>query len=100
MAQRKSVTVDRDWWLGAWDWAERLEEASGCRVQVSLTRSTQRGVWTVEVRLARLEDAGTWVVYQRSKTTWPNAARNDLAAHVLNQVIELDKRVPTEVKSS
>lgn len=98
MSQRKSITVERDWWLAAGDWAERLEAATGGRVQVSLTRSTQRGVWTVEVRLAHQEDTGVWVVDQRSKTLWPNAARNDLGAHVLNEIIELDKRAATEVK--
>lgn len=91
VGNRKSLTSDRDWWLGAWDWASMVEQQSGGRVQVSLKPGAQRGVWSVEVRIMRLQGDGDWLKIASVPGQWPNAQQNDLGAYVMNLTIEMDR---------
>ena len=98
MGQRKSVSNDRDWWLGAWDWAAMVENNTRCKVQVSLKPSAQRGTWGVEVRLVAFLENGGPTVVARTSGGWPNAQQNDLGAYVMNLTIGMDKDIGEEAE--
>lgn len=99
MANNRPKSSERDWWLGLWDWATMTESAASARVQVSIKPGHQRGFWQCEVRLVQREGEGPWQVVAKRSSDYPNADSVSMGAHLMNEVIKLDKEVTTEAEA-
>lgn len=88
MARQKGAT---DHLLeGAYDWAVELHKATGCLLQLSLTPTTRKGVWSIVARALDVVDGKPVAIRVQVSSVWPDAEGRDFGSAVMLVTMELD----------